>query len=218
MRVNLLVGGPLELVPRNIIQQRRDETWLAVDHGAITLLEWGIMPQVAIGDFDSITAAEMVKVKKQLADIKTFPPAKDFTDTQLGVKLAIEKYQPGRIDIFGATGGRLDHLLANLFLPLQGMYRDYLDRIHFIDQGNVVDYYLPGTYTVKQLPGMSYLAFVNLTPVKGLTLPDEKYPLNDWSSAIPFSWSSNRFTAPENHFSFTEGVVAVIQCRDIPTK
>ena len=79
---------------------------------------------------------------------------------------------------------------------------------------NVVSYYLPGNYTISRLPHKKYLAFVNLTPVRGLTLKDEKYPLQNWSSQIPFSWTSNEFTAKENHFSFESGIVSVIQCSD----
>lgn len=214
MRVNLLVGGPVDLVPREMVVQRKNEVWIAVDHGATLLLDWGVQPAAAIGDFDSTTTTEFNRLKDRLSEIETFPPAKDFTDTQLGVQLAIKKYQPAAIDVFGATGGRLDHLLANLFLPLQKEYQDYLDRIRFIDRGNVVTYFRPGSYKITKEAGMKYLAFVNLTPVKGLTLPDEKYPLHDWASDIPFSWSSNEFTANTNHFSFTSGVVAVIQCRD----
>lgn len=214
MRVNLLVGGPLELVPKEVVIQRKNEQWLAADYGATVLLKWGIKPAVAIGDFDSTSPTEFDQLKAQLSDITTFPPEKDFTDTQLGVKLAIEKFNPDQIDVFGATGGRIDHLLANLFLPLQVQYADYLDKIRFIDCGNTVSYYRPGSYSIRKQPGMKYLAFVNLTPVKGLTLVDEKYPLTDWSSDIPVSWSSNEFTKEENHFSFTSGIVAVIQCRD----
>ncbi|WP_242361327.1 thiamine diphosphokinase [Limosilactobacillus antri] len=216
MRVNLLVGGPVELIPQEVVRSRRAETWIAVDHGASLLLKWGILPAAAVGDFDSTSPAEFAQVQRRLAEIETFPPAKDFTDTQLGVKLAIDRYQPAQIDVFGATGGRLDHFLANLYLPLQDCFQNYLDRIRLLDRGNTVSYYRPGAYTITKEADKDYLAFVNLTPVTGLTLPDEKYPLNDWSSTIPFSWSSNRFTAAENHFSFTSGVVAVIQAADGP--
>lgn len=217
MRVNILVGGPQQLIPLDQVKQRQGEPWIAVDHGATLLLKWGVKPVAAIGDFDSTNSDEMKQVRDQLPEIDVFPPAKDFTDTQLGVRLAIKKYQPTKIDVFGATGGRLDHLLANLFLPLQLEYKDYLNRIRFIDQNNLVTYFRPGSYVITKVVGMKYLAFVNLTPVKGLTLPDEKYPLHDWASDIPFSWSSNEFTANTNHFSFTSGVVAVIQCRDQPS-
>ncbi|MDO4902951.1 MAG: thiamine diphosphokinase [Limosilactobacillus sp.] len=214
MRVNILVGGPVEMVPQDEILNRKDEPWVAADYCATRLLQWGIKPVAAIGDFDSTSDDEFAKLKSQLAEIEIFPPEKDFTDTQLGVKLAIDKYQPDQIDIFGATGGRLDHLLSNLFLPLEEDFADYLTKIQFIDRQNTVNYYRPGEYEITKLAGMKYLAFVNLTPVRGLTLVDEKYPLKDWSGNIPFSWSSNEFVGEKNHFSFTDGVIAVIQSCD----
>lgn len=214
MRTNLLVGGPQDLIPVDLVKKRQAENWIGVDHGASLLLKWGITPQIAVGDFDSTNQEELARLKTQLAEIKVYPPAKDFTDTQLGVRAAIAELAPSQIDILGATGGRLDQLLANLYLPLQEEFIDYLPHIRFIDQQNIVDYYLPGDHEVRRDLQMDYLAFVNLTPVQGLTLPDEKYRLNNWDGDIPFSWSSNRFTAPINHFSFTRGVVAVIQSRD----
>lgn len=213
MRVNILAGGPQELVPQVLVSQRRNECWIGVDHGASQLLECGIKPAVAVGDFDSTTEDEYQRLHSQLSDIKVYPPAKDFTDTQLGIKAAIAEYGPDKIDLFGATGGRLDHLLANLYLPMQAAFADYLPKIRLIDRQNIVSYYLPGSYSIHRDPQMDYLAFVNLTPVKGLTLPDEKYPLVNWDSQIPFSWSSNRFISTVSHFSFDEGIVAVIQCR-----
>lgn len=213
MRVNVLAGGPSALVPQDIIVKRRAEAWIGVDHGASQLLTVGVKPVIAVGDFDSTASDEFNRLKKVLDQIKLYPPAKDFTDTQLGVMAAIKEYQPDKIDIFGATGGRLDHLLANLYLPLQEAFMDYLPKIRLLDRQNIVSYYLPGSYAIHRLPQMDYLAFVNLTPVKGLTLPDEKYPLVNWESKIPFSWSSNRFTSLVNHFSFERGIIAVIQCR-----
>lgn len=215
MRVNIMVGGPQALVPKEQVLQRQNETWIGVDHGATLLLNWGIRPVAAIGDFDSTTTAEMARLQSQLAEIKTFPPAKDFTDTQLGVKAAIDAYAPDQIDIWGATGGRLDQLLANLYLPLQKAFLAYLPKIRLVDTQNIVQYFLPGTYSIYDQPQMDYLAFVNLTPVRGLTLPDEKYPLVNWTGKIPFSWSSNRFTSIVNHFAFDEGIIAVIWSRDL---
>lgn len=213
MRVNVLVGGPLEMVPTELVLQRKDEKWIGVDRGALRLLKWGIKPIWAIGDFDSVTGDELQGLENEITRIETYPPEKDYTDTQLGVKFAIQE-QADEIEIFGATGGRLDHLLANLFLPLQSEFKSYLTKIKIIDCQNVVTYYLPGDYTISRLPHKKYLAFVNLTPVRGLTLKDEKYPLQNWNSQIPFSWTSNEFTAEENHFSFKSGIVSVIQCND----
>lgn len=216
MRVNLMVGGPAEMIATDIVHQRRTEKWIGVDHGATWLLEHQIVPDLAVGDFDSTNYGEYENVQQAISQIKVLPTAKDQTDTQAGVALAIQEYQPTVIDLFGATGGRLDQLLANLYLPLQDRFIQYLDRIRFIDRQNLVTYYHPGQYTIHQVNKFPYLAFVNLTPVTNLNLPDEKYPLHNWSAQIPFSWSSNEFTAAENHFSFDEGIVAVIQSADWP--
>ncbi len=171
MRVNVLVGGPLEMVPTELILQRKDEKWIGVDRGALRLLRWGIKPVLAIGDFDSVTGDELQGLEGKITRIKTYPPEKDYTDTQLGVKFAIQE-QADEIEIFGATGGRLDHLLANLFLPLQSEFKPYLTRIKIIDCQHVVSDYLPGNYTISRLPHKKYLAFVNLTPVRGIKLKD----------------------------------------------
>lgn len=216
MRVNVLVGGPRELVPQEEIIKRKAEPWVGVDRGAVTLFDLGITPAIAIGDFDSISQADLARLQADINRVKIYPPEKDYTDTQLGVKAAIAKLQASQVDIFGATGGRLDHLLANIFLPLQKEFQSFLPKIRLLDLQNTVVYYRPGNYTITHEQGKKYLAFVNLTPVSGLILPDEKYPLTNWQSDIPFSWTSNEFTAEKNHFSFETGIVAVIQCVDRP--
>ncbi|MCI1975333.1 MAG: thiamine diphosphokinase [Limosilactobacillus sp.] len=218
MRLNIMVGGPAALIPFGQVQARKKEKWLGVDIGATRLLKAGIIPTVAIGDFDSTSKQQFERVKNSVDHIQLFPPAKDFTDTQLGVKNAIELYHPDEIAIFGATGGRLDQYLSNLFLPLEKDFKDYLEKIQLIDKQNYVNYYLPGEHTIMSVRGFKYLAFVNLTPVSGLTLIDEKYPLTNWNSTIPFCWSSNEFTGEENHFKFDSGIVAVIKSRDLVVK
>ena len=67
MRVNILVGGPLEMVLTELILQRKDEKWIGVDRGELQGLEG------------------------KITRIKTYPPEKDYTDTQLGVKFAIQE-------------------------------------------------------------------------------------------------------------------------------
>lgn len=212
--VNIMVGGPLAMVPEGQVYARERERWIGVDHGATYLLKHGIVPELALGDFDSTSRGEMASVRTAVGEVQSFPPEKDFTDTQLGVQAALDRWDPALINIFGATGGRLDQLLANLYLPLQPAWTPYLERIRFIDVQNVLAYYRPGSYVIEHADRMPYLAFVNLTPVTGLTLPDEKYHLTDYAASQPISWSSNEFVGPVNHFSFTSGVVAVIQSRD----
>lgn len=218
MRINIMVGGPASLIPLAEVHARKNEKWVGVDIGATRLLNEGITPAVAVGDFDSTSVQEFKRVQRSINDLHLFPPVKDYTDTQLGVKSAIELYHPDRITVFGATGGRLDQYLSNLFLPLEAKFKSYLEKIQFVDKQNIIDYYLPGKYEIKAVPGFKYLAFVNLTAVEGLTLTDEKYPLTNWNSSIPFCWSSNEFNGEVNHFSFHSGIVAVIKSCDLTAK
>ena len=212
--VNIMVGGPVNEVPIHIIKKHQDEIWLGIDYGATFLLQQGIIPAVAAGDFDSTNVNELNHLRSLVDDVRILPAEKDVTDTQYGTKLALNEYHPDQINIFGGTGGRIDQLLANLFMPLQDEFLDHLEKIRFIDRENTIDYYRPGKYEIVKNPRMRYLAFVNLTPVRGLTLPDEKYQLTDYDSDIPFCWSSNEFDGEINHFEFTKGVVAVIQSFD----
>lgn len=212
--INVMVGGPKAEIPEEIVQRHRHETWLGIDYGATYLLQHGIYPRVAAGDFDSTNQEEMVRLKKAVSDVRVLPTEKDETDTQYGTRLALTEFSPDQVNIFGGTGGRLDQLLANLMMPIQPEYRDSMRKIRFIDKENTVDFFPAGEYEIHKEARMRYLAFINLVPVQGLTLPDEKYPLHDFNCDYPMCWSSNEFIGQVNHFSFQSGVIAVIQSYD----
>ncbi|KKR86415.1 thiamine diphosphokinase [Candidatus Gottesmanbacteria bacterium RIFCSPHIGHO2_01_FULL_46_14] len=84
---------------------------IGVDRGAYWLLEHGITPQIAIGDFDSTSVHEFSVIKKKIRTIKKFPSEKDHTDLELAIDHAISLH-PKEVVIYGASGGRLDHTLA----------------------------------------------------------------------------------------------------------
>jgi len=212
--VNILVGGPMTEWPENLIKGEIKGDWIAVDKGAIRLLNLGITPKIAVGDFDSTFDSEMAIVKEKIKHIELFPPEKDFTDTQIGVMTAIKYFPNSKIVIYGATGGRMDHLLANLFLPLDPQFKNIVNQLKIIDAKNTIKFYLPGEYEIIKEVDKKYLAFVNLTSVSGLTLPDEKYTLQNFNSSYPVSWTSNEFSKEINHFSFEKGIMAVIQSKD----
>lgn len=212
--INIMVGGPASEIPSTGILKQQPGLWIGVDYGATYLLNEGIVPNLALGDFDSTDEQELHRLKEKVARVKVFAHKTEHTDTQLGVLAAMQDYEAEQINIFGATGGRLDQLLANLSMPAQPDYRPAAGRLVFIDRHNVMTFYEPGTYAIRRIPRMRYLAFVNLGPVRGLTLPDEKFHLDNFSADVPYCWSSNEFCGDVNHFSFTDGMVAVIQSID----
>lgn len=104
---------------------------ICADRGYTEAKKRGIKVSVIIGDFDSLTDelpddAEIVKL----------PPVKDDTDMMIAVKTAIERGFK-EIDIYGATGGRLDHTFANIqTLAYAKKHSDALVRI--IDEQNTM--------------------------------------------------------------------------------
>lgn len=212
--INIMVGGPVSEIPAVAKLKRQPGPWIGVDYGATYLLNEGIIPELALGDFDSTNKEELQHLQAKIPRVKIFAHKTEHTDTQLGVLAAMQDYDAERINVFGATGGRLDQLLANLTMPAQPDYRQAASRLAFIDRHNVMTFYEPGKYAIRRLPGMRYLAFVNLGPVRGLCLPDEKFHLDNFSADVPYCWSSNEFCGDVNHFRFAAGMVAVIQSVD----
>lgn len=81
---------------------------IAADAGYRTCRELGIVPDLLLGDFDSMEQPE------DFANIHRSPVEKDDTDTMLAVKTGLEQ-GCGEFYLYGGTGGRrLDHTLANL--------------------------------------------------------------------------------------------------------
>lgn len=87
---------------------RPDDFVIAADAGYRICQEVGIVPDLLLGDFDSMDQPA------DFANVFRVPVEKDDTDTMLAVKTGLEH---GCTDfvIYGGTGGRrLDHTLANL--------------------------------------------------------------------------------------------------------
>ena len=82
---------------------------IAADAGYRYLQECGIHPDCTIGDFDSLTYVP------QDDSVIVLSPEKDMTDMSAAVDLGIAR----GYDVFclyGGTGGRIDHTIANLQL------------------------------------------------------------------------------------------------------
>ena len=81
----------------------------------------GLHVDLAIGDFDSISAAGLAALERAGTRIERHPAAKDATDLELALDAALAA-EPRRILLVGAAGGRLDHLLSSLELLASSRY------------------------------------------------------------------------------------------------
>ncbi len=86
---------------------------IAADGGANYLLKMGILPELVIGDLDSVDEDTLFQLTSAEVNIEQYSEDKDETDIELALQYAVEM-QPSAILIVGALGGRLDQTLANL--------------------------------------------------------------------------------------------------------
>ncbi len=107
---SLLVG---ELDPAAVAA---GDLLIAVDGGADALARVGLTPALLIGDLDSVSAAVLADLEARGVELVRLQTAKDETDTEAALRLAIDRGATD-ITVFNALGGpRLDHLLGNLLL------------------------------------------------------------------------------------------------------
>ncbi len=84
---------------------------VAADRGADHALALGLEIDLAIGDFDSATAAAVEAART----VERHAVDKDATDLELALRAALA-YEPRRILVVGGIEGRLDHLLGELLI------------------------------------------------------------------------------------------------------
>lgn len=86
---------------------------VAVDGGGALCLDAGVMPDVVVGDFDSLSHADLDRIRASGAVVSQFPAEKDASDLELAVEEARIRGATS-ITVTAASTGRLDHTLAAL--------------------------------------------------------------------------------------------------------
>jgi thiamine pyrophosphokinase len=212
VRAHIILGGPFAEIPTPSSNEER--VYIGVDKGALFLIENGITPDLAIGDFDSITVEERSMIRKKAKHLEAFQAEKDDTDTELALLHTMERFKPESITLHNWTGGRMDHLISILFLVLQPRFYDYIPNLRLVNESNTVSFYLPGEYSIEKEADKKYLSYIGMTPIKALTLKNVKYTLDEADFNYPAALISNEFIDDRATFSFEEGIVAVVQARD----
>ena len=65
MHIHIVAGGPFAYIPPlDHEASEEDILWVGVDRGTLFLLEHGIVPDRAFGDFDSVTEEELHELKR----------------------------------------------------------------------------------------------------------------------------------------------------------
>lgn len=187
---------------------------ICADGGARHLMKMNIMPNVIIGDLDSIHEKDKLIFLESNVKFYKFPANKDATDTELAVDYAISQ-NPDEIILLGAIGSRMDHSIANVTLLKKILGHGINGRI--INENNEICI-LNDKYNEIILLGEKhdYLSLVPLCDrVEGITLEGLKYPLINATIILGSSLGvSNELDGNEAKVKIDKGVLLVIKARD----
>lgn len=88
---------------------------ICADGGAKHLFNENLIPDIIIGDLDSLDREILDSFQSLEVKFERHPTNKDKTDTELAIEYAIDKGATG-IVLLGVLGSRLDHSMANILL------------------------------------------------------------------------------------------------------
>lgn len=177
---------------------------ICADSGYDHALKMELKPDLVVGDMDSVKSS-FEKTKS-----KIYPSEKDETDTLLAIDAAIEKGSK-KIILLAATGSRLDHSLANIFL-LKYIKEKNIDAV-IINENNYI-YYVNSKLTLRANKN-DLLSIIPLENCDGVTLCGLHYPLSN--ASLPFGSPkgiSNFFTDKQATISLKKGSMLVILAND----
>lgn len=171
----ICAGGPEEEIIPLAPFVNEGVFFIGADRGTLRLLEEGISPNAAVGDFDSVTPEEMARIEETGCLLEKRVPEKDETDTELALQLAYT-WNPERIILTGVTGGRLDHMFSVLQLLIRQIDVPNAPQLIIANQQNELVMLKAGTYEIERNPRFSYVSFFSvMETVRGLTLSGFKY-------------------------------------------
>jgi thiamine pyrophosphokinase len=178
----------------------------AADGGAQHLAHLGLTPDLIIGDNDSLSAALFPEVARV-----EYPTRKDFTDGVAALQ-ALAEACPGPLAMFGALGGRLDHMLGNLSMPWHEL--DDPTRLTVYDD-NCECYYSRGHAEICGAPGDT-LSLIPYSPIEGITLSGLAYPLDGYAGDVgDCRMISNQFCGEKAVVDHQGGLLLIIHLRRI---
>ncbi len=183
-------------------EKKKDDLVIAADGGLKYLQSANIDPDVIIGDFDSLG------VIPDYDNVIKLNPVKDITDMDAAIKIGIEKGFE-EFEIYGATGGRIDHTLANIQLIASLSQRGI--NVSLINGKTVITAVTDGKICFDSLQKgyVSVFAHTDICEnvcIKGLKYSVENEVLkNDFALGV-----SNEFVGEESCISVEKGTLVIV--------
>ena len=114
-RIIIFANGDLPNLNKARELLRADDFIICADGGTRHALALDLIPNLVIGDMDSIQSDQWQTLEQAGVATELFPRDKNETDLELAITRAIE-LEPREIVIVAALGGRLDQTFGNIAL------------------------------------------------------------------------------------------------------
>ncbi len=174
--------------------------------GTLAIIDKNLPLQCALGDFDSISAADLKRIKEKALSIETYSSHKDFSDSELAVDYLVQKgYQ--NINVYGGLGGRTDHQHINFLLALKYPQVKFIDAIQELYSLSVGEHLIEkGNYDV-----FSIFSFKKAQ----ISIEDCEYPLSKKDIDIDNTLTlSNAWISDYARLTIHAGKCLIIKCKN----
>ncbi|MFZ4592478.1 MAG: thiamine diphosphokinase [Ignavibacteria bacterium] len=172
---------------------------ICADGGANGIAKSGIVPNIILGDLDSITTANLNYFRKKGVEIRKISE-QDTTDFEKALFYILENNLNNLI-VFGAVSSRPDHTLNN-FSILKRYYK-ILD-VKMIDKEFEI-FYVKNNVSFKSVPGKT-VSFMAMPVAKGITTKGLKYSLKNETLEFGIREGTlNKTSAKTVNLSFKSG-------------
>lgn len=211
MSTLIISGGVIEdKFLKLFIMKHKINNIIAVDRGLEILNKINTEPDYIIGDFDSVN--HQILSLYSNAKIIKLNPEKDYTDTHMALKLAIN-LKESNIYLVGALGKRIDHTISNIHILKEAL--DNKVSCKLLDENNEIQLVGRGITKIKKSK-YKYISLIPLTTkVTGVTLKGFKYPLINDTLEIGYSIGiSNEIVSNTALIEVGYGLVMVIKSMD----
>lgn len=175
---------------------------IAADGGYEALKKVGIRPHLVVGDFDSLGSIP------EDENTVVLPTVKDVTDTWAAIQLGMEQGFM-RFCLYGCTGGRFDHTLANIQTVAHVTEQGMECRLYGKDQ--VITAISGSTMAFDQNRTGFLSLFAHTDTCKGVTIRGMKYELEEAQLTNRFPLGvSNEFLGRESTVTVKEGIAILV--------
>ena len=199
-KICIIFGAGNEL-PAETLLPENNRMIIAADGGFRTLNELGITPDRVIGDLDSLDKAPGSD------NFTLLPHVKDTTDmyeaVQIGLSECCDEFR-----IYGGTGGRTDHTLANI--QLAAMLAEKGKKVYIFGSYYVITAVKNGKIHLEARKNGYVSVFAHSDICRGVTIKGLYYETDGITLKNDFALGvSNEFIGREADISVEEGILCV---------